>query len=358
VTAEYEIIRVNLTNFMVGRFPRDELWRPWAAAGLTATMLGMAVGAATESAAARAAEAQILYHRATSREWLHRFWPLLLLVVVLLSFTRTFVPSLLTAATLSAGLAGYWLGRVFPVGLRRWVWVMLVALLLSAYLALAGFDGVGWDDWGGLHLTIFVTLAGILFAFPFGLLLALGRRSSLPTLRYLSVTYIEVLRGVPLITLLFMGIFALGFLLPPGIRPGPVTRVIVAITLFEAAYIAEIVRGGLQGVPAGQVEAAQALGLSAWQTIRQVVLPQALRNTIPAMVGQFISLYKDTSLVTIVGLTDVLRVSNQANSQPEFFGQGLDIVTLPFVGLIYWVGSFTMSREARRLEKRLGVGER
>jgi general L-amino acid transport system permease protein len=201
-------------------------------------------------------------------------------------------------------------------------------------------------------------VAGILFAFPIGVLLALARRSTLPVVRTIAVGYIEFIRGVPLITLLFMAAFALGFLIPVNLRPGQVTRALIAITAFEAAYIAEIVRGGLQSVRRGQVEASQALGLPAWKTTRLVVLPQALRAVIPAMVGQFISLFKDTSLVTIIGLTDVLRVSTLATTQPDFLGRGLDVITLTFIALIFWTGSYTMSREARRLEKRLGVGER
>jgi general L-amino acid transport system permease protein len=140
--------------------------------------------------------------------------------------------------------------------------------------------------------------------------------------------------------------------------PGNLTRVLIAIVMFEAAYIAEVVRGGLQSVPKGQVEAGQALGLSPWTNTTRIVLPQALRATIPAMVGQFISLYKDTSLVLIVGISDVLGYSRSINAQPEFFGQGLHVVTLPFAGLLFWAGSYMMSREARRLEKKLGVGER
>jgi general L-amino acid transport system permease protein len=229
---------------------------------------------------------------------------------------------------------------------------------LAVYGVLAGFGGIGWQGWGGLHLNLFLSMAGILFAFPLGLLLALGRRSSLPAVRTISVAYVEFIRGVPLISLLLMGVFALGFFLPVGLRPGGVTRVLVAITLFEGAYIAEVVRGGLQAVPKGQVEASQALGLSPWKTMRLIVLPQALRATIPAMVGQFISLYKDTTLVSTVGLPDVLSTTQGVNSQPEFLAQGLERLTLPFAALIFWVGSYTMSREARRLEKRLGVGER
>jgi general L-amino acid transport system permease protein len=225
-------------------------------------------------------------------------------------------------------------------------------------MALSAFGGVGWDAWGGLHLNLFLTVAGIAFAFPLGMLLALGRRSSLPVVRAMSVTYIEVVRGVPLIAILLFGAFAIGFLLPEGVRPSQVTRMLIAITAFEAAYIAEVIRGGLQAVSPGQTEASQALGMSPVKTMRLIVLPQALRATIPPMVGQFISLYKDTTLVAILGLTELLEASFIVNSQPAFLGKGLFLVTLAFAGLVFWVGSYTMSREARRLEKRLGVGER
>jgi general L-amino acid transport system permease protein len=197
-----------------------------------------------------------------------------------------------------------------------------------------------------------------MFAFPFGLLLALGRRSRLPVVRGLSVTYIEFVRGVPLLTVLIAGFLALGFLLPRDIRPGFVTRILIAIVLFEAAYIAEVVRGGLQAVPREQVEAAQSLGLRQWTIMRRVVLPQALRATIPAMVGQFISLFKDTTLVAVLAFTDLLDATFIVNSQPEYLGDGLFVLTLTFAGLVFWVGSYTLSRESRRLERRLGVGER
>ena len=144
------------------------------------------------------------------------------------------------------------------------------------------------------------------------------------------------------------------FVDPPSI----LVRALLVIVLFESAYIAEIVRGGLQSIPAGQVEAAQALGLGPFQTMRRIVLPQALRNVIPAIVGQFISLYKDTSLLFIVGLFEVLEVARSVPSQSDFVGQGLASITLAFAGFLYWVGSFTMSRESRRLESRLGVGTR
>jgi general L-amino acid transport system permease protein len=262
------------------------------------------------------------------------------------------------AGVVAAGWAAYLGARRLPAAARRWTWAVVAVLVLGAYLVLAAFGGQGWQGWGGLHLNVFLTLAGIAFAFPIGLLLALGRRSSLPALRLISVTYIELVRGVPLITILLFGAFAIGFLLPETLRPSLVTRMLIAITAFEAAYVAEVVRGGLQSVPHGQTEASQSLGMTATKTMRLIVLPQALRSTIPPMVGQFISLYKDTTLVAVLGVLELLEASFIVNSQPDFLGKQLFVVTMSFAALVFWVGSYTMSREARRLEKRLGVGER
>jgi len=355
-TADWTIVQANLTLFMVGRYPRTELWRIWVAGGLIAVLIGLSAGAAGASAAARAREAGLPHRYSTPREWLRRFWPLLLLVVVVLQFAETLTPIFMTVAVVGLGILTYYLGRGLPGPVRRWTWGADVLLLVLVWMVLSA--GAPPEDWGGLQLNLFLTAGGIALAFPIGLLFALARRSSLPVLRTVAVTYIELVRGVPLITLLLFGAFALGFLLPPGSRPDQVTRALIAITLFEGAYIAEVVRGGLQSVPKGQIEAALAVGLSNIKTTRLIVLPQALRAVIPAMVGQFISLYKDTSLVVIVGLLDILRVSSLANSQPEFLAQGLHAVTLAFVGVVFWVGAYAMSRESRRVERRLGVGER
>lgn len=356
--ADFEIVRVNLRLFMVGQFPVDLLWRPWLTTFLIAILIGLMAGSIAAGARDLAEEAGLPFTATTFRQILLRFWPLIALVIIILGFTTTITPTLLTVAAASLGLGAYYLGRALPRWVRRWTWLLAILLILGAYLALAGFGGVGWEDWGGLQLNLFLTVAGIMFAFPLGLALALGRRSSFPVVKTISVAYIEFIRGVPLITLLLAGFLALGFLLPRDLRPGFVTRMLIAIVLFEAAYIAEVVRGGLQAVPSGQVEAAQAVGLPAWRTMRLIVLPQALRATIPAMVGQFISLFKDTTLVAILGVTELLDATFIVNSQPDFLGQGLFVLTLAFAGLVFWVGSYTMSREARRLERKLGVGER
>jgi general L-amino acid transport system permease protein len=350
------IIKDNLRLFMIGGFDRSQLWRPWLSGGLLTVAAGLGSGLIYAAARERAHHAGMPFNPTRPGEVVRRFTPVILLVVAILLLTETITPTLLMLVVAGAGVGGHHLGRRLPG--RRWGWLSVVVLVVAGYLALAGFGGVGWEGWGGLHLNLFLTLAGILFAFPFGLLLALGRRSSLPVIRALSVTYIEVVRGVPLIAVLLFGAFAIGFLLPEGIRPSQVTRMLIAITAFEAAYIAEVVRGGLQAVPSGQTEASQSLGMLAWKTMGLVVLPQALRVSIPPMVGQFISLYKDTTLVAVLGTNELLETSFVINSQPDFLGKGLFVVTLAFAGLIFWVGSYTMSRESRRLEKRLGLGTR
>ncbi len=217
--------------------------------------------------------------------------------------------------------------------------------------------GIDWSDWGGFHLNLVATVGGIILAFPLGVLLALGRRSDLPAVRMLCVAYIEFFRGAPLITFLLAAQFFLGFFLNTDNPLSLVTRATVAIMLFSAAYIAEIIRGGLQAVPKGQVEAGQAQGLSQAKIMRLIVLPQALRAVIPAMVGQFISLFKDTSLFTIIALPEFLTVRELVHAQADFRGFGI-AETLTFVAAGFGVVAFSMSRESQRLERRLGVGQR
>jgi general L-amino acid transport system permease protein len=339
VTTDWEIVRVYLRQFMIGPFPADQLWRPWASGYVLAATLGLASGVLVASAA-RAEEAETAGTAADDQRdsglWslLHRFWPLALAGIVILSFTRTVQPALLTAGLVALFVGGRLAGIRTSAGLRRWLW-------------------------GGLHLAVAATVAGIALAFPLGLLLALGRRSSLPAVRLVSTCYIEAFRAVPLVALLFVGRYMIGFLFPTTVDPpSQLVRAVIAITLFEAAYIAEIVRGGLQAVPVGQIEAAQAVGLSQPKVLRLVVLPQALRAVIPAMVGQFISLFKDTSLLSIVNFAELLTVAERATENTVYRGQGLQAVVLAFAGFIYWAGCSTMARESRRLERRLGVGER
>ena len=359
VDARWEIVERNLINILVFHFPRAELWRLWVALFLLAAAFGFGSGVA-----ARLRRAQVEQGRAEPtpqplRLALRRAGPLVLVVAVFLWFARSPTGTLLVVALAALAVALHYVGRLVPP--RRAKLAPLVALggVVAGYVVITQFGGVHWDRWGGLLLTVFLAIAGILISFPIGVLLALGRRSSFPAVRLVCTAYIELFRGVPLITVLFMAAYAVGFLLPPGMaRPTLVTRALIGLVLFTSAYVAEIVRGGLQGVPRGQVEAAQALGLSPLKTTRLIVLPQALRSVIPALVGQFISLFKDTSLVFIIGVTDLLGVLRAVTSQPDFVGQGLIVETLLFASFVYWAGSYWMSRESQRLEARLGLGVR
>jgi general L-amino acid transport system permease protein len=291
------------------------------------------------------------------RRWIDQSWEIRLAVLAVVGSVVVFaVLGLVLGWVFSiALLIAAWFGR--SLGRARWLAAVLVGF--AAFQLVLDGGAVNWRSWGGLHLTVFATVAGIVLSFPLGVLVALGRRSSLPAVRWINVTYIELIRGVPLITLLFMGSYLVPLFFPTTIEePSPLTRALIVITLFEAAYVAETVRGGLQSVPRGQYEAAQALGLSPWKVTRLVVLPQALRAVIPAMVGQFISLFKDTSLLSIIGFLELLEVSETAISQPAFQAQRLHTVAFGFVALIFWAGAYTMSRESRRLERRLGIGER
>ena len=215
--------------------------------------------------------------------------------------------------------------------------------------------------WGGLMLTLILTVVGIALSFPLGVLLALGRRSSLPVVKGFCIGYIEVIRGSPLIALLFMGMVLLPLFLPPTWpAPPSLVRVMVVITLFSAAYLAEAVRGGLQAVGSGQYEAADALGFSLVDKLRLIILPQALTKVIPALVGQFISLFKDTSLVALVGLLDILGVARSVVQQTEWLGVagGITKEVFLFTGVLYFIFSFGMSFASRRLEAQLRANQR
>jgi general L-amino acid transport system permease protein len=203
---------------------------------------------------------------------------------------------------------------------------------------------------------VLLASVGIVLSFPLGVLLALGRRSSLPVVRILSTGYIEFIRGVPLVTILFMADIILPLFLPGDWRLDRVARAMGGISLFSAAYVAENVRGGLQAVASGQVEAAHALGLSTFRTNLHIVLPQALRDVIPANVGLFISLLKDTTLVTIIGLLELLGISRAVLAQSGSFGASLEVYV--FVAGVFFVLCYAMSQASYRLERQLGVGER
>ena len=216
----------------------------------------------------------------------------------------------------------------------------------------AGLNAVGTDRWGGLPLTLLLSSVTMALAFPLGVGIALGRRSALPAIRSLCAIYVELVRGIPLVSVLFIASFLFPLLLPEGIRIDVLLRVVVGLTLFAAAYLAEVIRGGLQGVPRGQLEAAQSLGLSAWQIQRKVVLPQALVRVVPSIVNNFIATFKDSSLVTVVSLYELTGALGLAlNSDADWRAYKLE-ATL-FVALIYFGFCYAMSRYSQHLERQL-----
>lgn len=308
-TAEWAVIAANFRLFFVGRYPPELTWRIWVVLAMVAFLAGL-----------------------SWRQWL--------------------------GGSGSLVYTGFWLrgqnralGRMLPL-----LWVL--SFPISLWLVGGGWVLAPADTslWGGLLLTLLLAVAGIVGSFPFGVLLALGRQSTLPVVRWFSIIYIEVVRGVPLIGLLFMALIMLPLMMPPDIRFGLVPRAITAFVLFTAAYLAETVRGGLQAIPRGQVEAAKALGLKGPLVVLLVVLPQALRNVIPAIVGQFISLFKDTTLAAALGFAELLGISNSILANPSFLGRFREVYL--FIGVMYWVFCYSMSVASRRLEQRLGVGQR
>ena len=269
---------------------------------------------------------------------------------------------LLLAANIPALLAGWAIARYVGMTVRDIIIYVVAAFIVSVIL-LRGLPGVPGlqpvlvTSWGGLMINLLLAGVGIGLSLPIGIALALGRRSNLPVVKLLCVVFIEVFRGVPLITLLFMSQVLVPLAFPEDFPVNTLFRAGIVITLFSSAYMAENIRGGLQALHPGQAEAARALGLPGWQTTLLISLPQAIRNVIPAIVGQFIALFKDTTLVYIIGMEDVLgfgRSYIQGNA--EYLVNVKEV--LIFVALVFWVFTYTMSYVSGKVEEHLGVGER
>ena len=270
---------------------------------------------------------------------------------------------LLVLANVPALAVGWALGRFTPLGSGKWLTILGVGIFVLTLALLRGLPGVpGLQPvpvlyWGGLMLNLILAIGGIAASLPIGIALALGRRSQLPVVKWLSVTFIEVFRGMPLITLLFVSQVLVPLAFPENFPQNSLFRAGVVITLFSAAYMAENVRGGLQSLDPGQVEAAQALGLPTWQITLRISLPQAIRNVIPAIVGQFIGLFKDTSLVYIIGMLDIVEVGRvfvQGNTEYRASARELFV----FIAVVFWLFTYPMSHASRRIEQALGVGQR
>jgi len=293
--AKWAVVQANLRLFLIGRYPVSQSWRIWILFGILVIMAGLSWGA--------------IAHK---------------------------LPSKLNS----------WL---------LWTWVIVFAVIWWLIGGGAGLTPVSTNLWNGLLLTILSTVISISLSFPLGVLLALGRQSTLPVVRWFSILYIEIIRGLPLIGILFMAQVMLPLILPTEIRLDRVLRAIAGLVLFSAAYMAENVRGGLQAVPRGKVEAARSLGFNTVLILLFIVLPQALRAVIPAIVGQFIGLFKDTSLLSLFALVELTGISRSILAQPQFLGRYAEVYL--FVGLIYWVFCYSMSLASKRLEKQLDVGK-
>jgi general L-amino acid transport system permease protein len=250
---------------------------------------------------------------------------------------------------------------LFIPGFRWKQWVglfLLVGYPIIAFFLFVG-DAFGLEQvetplWGGLFLTLVIALVGIVASLPIGIVLALGRRSTMPIVRSICVAFIELWRGVPLITVLFMSSVMFPLFMPEGVNFDKLLRALVGVMLFSAAYMAEVVRGGLQAIPKGQYEAAEAMGLSYWKVMGLIVLPQALKMVIPGIVNTFIGLFKDTTLVLIIGLFDFLGMVQLAGTNPDWLG--FSVEGYVFVAAGFWIFCFCMSRYSQHLEKKLHTG--
>ncbi len=355
--AEWNVIPANLQLFAIGPYPRDQVYRIWICLYILTGLLGLSAGV----------------WRGIVQRWTivvgGIFLAFLVIPFEIVQLPDTHLVSIefrLNIFALIFESRRWLLGNIvlligaFFLGqritrLRPWIlggWVLSFPITM---FVLHGFgeNAVQTSLWGGLLLTLILAVVGIVVSFPLGVFLALCRQSKLPAIKWVSIFYIETVRGVPLITILFMGGYLITIFIPFNIDL--VIKMMIAITLFSAAYMAENVRGGLQAIPRGQHEAAQAVGLNYVQSMLFIVLPQALRSVIPAIVGQFIALFKDTSLVYIIGLVELLGVAKSIINNPDWLGLYVEVYS--FIALIYFIFCFAMSKVSQEIETDLGVGK-
>lgn len=297
--AQWQVIQANLHLFLVGRFPKTLYWRLWIVLGIITTL------------------SVITWSLFTKKQ-----------NVIKNRFSQFITP---------------WLAPTWLLSFAINIWLIGGGFVLKS---------VSTNLWNGLLLTLLMAIVSIVLSFPIGVLLALGRTSNLLIIRWFSTLYIEIVRGLPLIGILFIAQVMLPLFLPNDLRLDRLIRGIAGLVLFSAAYMAENVRGGLQSIPRGQFEAGKALGLNSVLVLIFIILPQALRAVIPAIVGQFIGLFKDTSLLSLVGLVELTGIARSILAQPRFLGRYAEVYI--FIGAIYWVFCYSMSLASRRLEKQLG----
>jgi general L-amino acid transport system permease protein len=340
--AKWSAVTDNLRLFLVGYYPERLIWRPWTALGIIVGWAGFSWGIVAQTG--------YLFTR-SNLIVLTLMAAICVAIAPLIGVNSSIYLLGMLVLLILAAILGKQLGQSLAF-LKTWlaaIWVLIFFVVL--WLLLGGWllFPVPLSGLSGLILTLLIAVVSIVLSFPLGVLLALGRQSKLPAIHWLATIYIELIRGLPLIGILFMAQIMLPLVLPSDVLIDQVWRAIAGYTLFTAAYLAENVRGGLQSVPKGQTEAAKALGLSSPLLMILIILPQALRAVIPTIVGQFISLFKDTSLLIIVSLVDLLGVSQSILANPKYVGRAAEIYL--FIGLIYWIFCYSMSLASRKLEK-------
>ena len=356
ITADWTIISALGGLLAIGPYNTEQacpgqncFWRPQVVLLMVTALLGMAWGLAGGGTARRIAIGAAVIVT------LFAFLPY--------GFERMGMDvRLLLAANILTTLAGWAIARYTGMSARTIALCAVAAFIITLVLfrgvtGVPGLQPVSTLHWGGMMLNLLLAVVGIVISFPIGIALALGRRSNLPVVKLLCVVFIEVFRGVPLITLLFMSQVLVPLAFPEDFQTNSLLRASIIITLFSSVYMAENIRGGLQALHPGQAEAARALGLPAWQTTLFISLPQAIRNVIPAIVGQFIALFKDTTLVYIIGMLDVLefgRAFIQGNA--EYLANQKELFI--FLAVVFWVFCYTMSYVSQRVEEHMGVGRR
>lgn len=337
--AQWAVVSVNLRLFLVGRFPQSLYWRVWIVLAIASTLGAITWGVFSSK-------------RNLTKSGIVIFSLIIGVLLIVFPLDLTSRLYLLLIAVLL--LISFLLGKRFTKLIAPWlsfIWILSFPIILWLIGGGFGLQSVPSNLWNGLLLTLLMAGVSIVLSFPIGVLLAFGRTSNLPVVRWFSILYIEIIRGLPLIGILFLAQVMLPLFLPVDLRLDRVVRAITGLVLFSAAYMAENVRGGLQSISRGQIEAAKALGLNSLFVVILIVLPQALRAVIPAIVGQFIGLFKDTSLLSLVGLVELTGIARSILAQPQFIGRYAEVYL--FIGLIYWVFCYSMSLASRKLEKQL-----
>ncbi|MHB9151924.1 MAG: amino acid ABC transporter permease [Spirochaetales bacterium] len=339
---DWSVIGDNLKLITTGSYPADQLWRVWLCISYISLFGGSSFG------------------------YGYRKLPIVFISILIFQFLLLFLPfSLLSKAFLCINIAlallGFYLIRLFPKSTQTGIIIGAWLLLLPfTFLVIYGFTNpsgfmpkITTNYWGGLLLSMIISLTSILFSFPIGLLLAIGRRSNLKLIKLICTAFIELVRGVPLITILFIGYLIIPLALPSSLNPSVFIRAMIGIIAFHSAYMAENFRGGFQGIPRTQYEAAMSLNLSKPKTMILIILPQVLKRMIPVLVSSFTGTLKDTSLISIIGLLDLIGISSAIASNPKYMTSNSQV--LLFMALIYFILCYSISGASNKIEKALGI---